>query len=428
MISIIKNERKRIFYCAYFLYLIATVLQSTTFTQYSVLAKIFILMRYLAFASACIKVLMDWYFDLIVKRIEHPENCYVEIVKKTAVYLFIMAISGIVSVVTGDNTLLFVAALLLAASGTQFDNIVQKSLKVQCVLMGSIVLCSAFHIIPDLLFKRADIPIRHALGYTYPSVMVTSCLFIFLLYVWNKNDYLSANEMLIIEVFNLMIYILTDSRTGFLVIGVAAMILWLMGKDKIQEKVLKKERYHREWIRRVGRNIYDYLAIYLTALLFILCAIMPSKVGQTVNRILTDRIRLTVNAIKNYGVHLFGNKIEWIGFGGATDTDSLLAEYNFVDSSYGYILVNYGIVILVLTILVFVVCCKYIRTMESNIRMFVFSIVILYCFIEPRLLELHVNNFLFVTVPALIWYCKEKRKYFRENRTIIYDKDKISKI
>lgn len=416
MISIVKRERKKIFYCAYFLYLIATVLQSTTFTQYSVLAKIFVFMRYLSFVAAGIKVFLDWYFDLAIKRVQNPENLNTEMGKKTAVYILTMAVSGIVSVVTGDNTLLFAAVLLLAAREIPFDDIVQKSLKIQCILMGSIVVCSAFHIIPDLLFKRADIPIRHALGYTYPSVMVTGCLFIFLLYVWNKNEYLSDIEVLIIETFNVLIYILTDSRTGFLVLGAAAIILWGMGKLKGSKNAMREEKHSVEWIRKIGRNAYDYMAVYLTALLLILCALMPFKAGQLINRILTDRIRLAANAIKNYGVHLLGNRIEWIGFGGSTDTDSLLAEYNFVDSSYGYILVNYGIIILILTLLVLVVCCKYIRRTKSNIRKFVFGIVILYCFIEPRLLEIHVNNFLFIAVPAVIWYCKEVRRKFLERK------------
>lgn len=33
--------------------------------------------------------------------------------------------------------------------------------------------------------------------------------------------------------------------------------------------------------------------------------------------------------------------------------------------------------------------------------MLYFGIVLLYCFIEPRLLEVHVNTFLFLLVPAL---------------------------
>lgn len=409
--KVIINKRKRkIFYSSYFLYMIATSFQSTMFTQYAVISSLFILMRYLAFGLAGIKVLWDLYCEWMEEKNSNTKVFERLVVKRICVYAVLMLVLGGVSIRTGDRTLLFVGALLIAAQGIKFDEIAEKSFWIQCILMAVVVISSSFNIIPDLLFKRQDIPIRHALGYTYPSVMVTSCLFIFLLYLWVRNSFLTNQEFVLAETLNLLVYKLTDSRTGFLAFAFVALILWGAGKQAIDSRLSKWVKSRESKICKVGIHIYDYLAVYLSVLLFLLCATMPLKITQILNNLLTDRIRLTADALQTYGVHLFGNAIQWIGFGGSTDTDSLLASYNFVDSSYGYILVNYGIIVFCITILLIILASKYVRKTQSKIRMFVFGVVVLYCFIEPRLLEIHVNNFLFLVVPAVTCLISHREK------------------
>lgn len=405
-----KNQMKKMFYTAYFLYVIATSLQSTMFTQYVVLDKLFILMRYISFGIAGIKTVLDLYYEWQAEKNKTERVFEMISFRRLLGYAVFMLLLGIVSLRTGDRTLLFVGVLLIASQKIVFDEIVRKSFWLQCGLMAVVVISSSFNIIPDLLFKRVDIPIRHALGYTYPSVMVTNCLFIFLLYIWMKNSFLTNQEFAAAEIFNLLVYKLTDSRTGFLAFGLVALILWAAGKPMVFQRVQKLSGGWKKRIHKVGAHVYDYLSVYLSAALFVLCAAMPLRITQIINNLLTDRIRLAASAFRNYGIHLFGNEIDWIGFGGSTDTDSLLDSYNFVDSSYGYILVNFGILIFCITILLVVASSKYVRKTESKIRMFVFGIVILYCFIEPRLLEIHVNHFLFLAVPAMcaaVDHCKK---------------------
>ena len=408
----------RIFYSAYVLYVVATVLQSTMFTEYAFLANVFVIMRYISFGVAGVKIAADLYYQYSLENKSKISLIGRTSTKKFIGYFVLMVILGIAALVTDDSTLLFVSVLLIASQGIEFDDIARKTLWLQSILMGIVVVSSSFNIIPDLLFKREDIPIRHALGYTYPSVMVTSCLFIFLLYLWLKNSSLSNQEFAAAEIFNFLVYKLTDSRMGFLTFGVIAAILWMIGKKPIREWIQKAGSRAGNKVKKFGGNIYDYLAVYLSAGLLMLCITMPLSITQLINNLLTDRIRLTANAIRNYGIHLFGSNIEWIGFGGSTDTDSLLARYNFVDSSYGYILVNFGIIIFCITIFLFVICSKYLRKTEGKIRCFIFGIVLLYCFIEPRLLEVHVNTFLFLLVPALTEFIN-KHANNKTNRKVL---------
>ena len=123
-----------------------------------------------------------------------------------------------------------------------------------------------------------------------------------------------------------------------------------------------------------------------------------------------------VQALKQYGILLLGQKIHWVGFGGfeADETDRLLDSYNFVDSSYGYVMINYGMIILVLVLVGAVLTGKYVRVHYSIMQTILFVGMLVYCFIEPRLLELHMNTMLFLAAPVL-----NRGRYAKMGKTII---------
>ena len=159
-------------------------------------------------------------------------------------------------------------------------------------------------------------------------------------------------------------------------------------------------------MKKFGCNIYDYLVVYLSAGLFLLCITMPLPITKLINNLLTDRIRLTANAIRNYGVHLFGNNIEWIGFGGSTDTDSLLASYNFVDSSYLRVLLDNGIIFLVLVLFAYSFFLYKLLIKKQYSILIVLISVLLLSFTEPWLIDVMYNPF--VLLGGIVFFRKSK--------------------
>ena len=51
--------RVLIFWCSYFMYLIATVFQTTMYNYNSNLFRVFVMLRYISFAGAGIKIVLD---------------------------------------------------------------------------------------------------------------------------------------------------------------------------------------------------------------------------------------------------------------------------------------------------------------------------------------------------------------------------------
>ena len=416
--NVIQKRKSVLFYCAYFMYLFATVMQSTMFTNYQTLSRCFVLLRYLACGIALIKIGLDLYFRW------RGEECSGQTVwyrgstaKRAIVYSFFLLLIGLASFVPDDRSLVFVAVLLLAADGLNVKSIFISTFWVQLVLLIGIVLSSSLGIIPDLLFKRTSIPIRHALGYTYPSVMMSYFCFTIFLYLWIRDCELTGKELAVLELTNYLLFLLTDSRTSFLLLLIGLPVCWLIGKyTRIFSKLdVMKDIRKIPVVSRLCAHLFDYLAVYLSLFLFLLCMLgLDNGFSRLVNSALSDRVYHMANAVSNYGIHLFGSNIDWIGFGGSLDTDSLMATYNFVDCSYGYILLNFGILIFVLMLALWVCINKYVRKKYNLGHMFILIMVLLYCFIEPRLLELQMNPFLLLIAPLAGGRSSEWKQLFRK--------------
>lgn len=418
MMEKLRKEKNRLFYLSYIMYSAATCIQMTMFTRYVMLSRILVWMRYVSFGLAAGKVLLDLCF---MWEREQREGWKRTLFQRRSVQKGILIAAVMLVLLAGallikDRTLLFVAILLFASEQVRTDRIFRISLWVQGILMAGVMFSSKVGLIPDLLFKRDKIPIRHALGYTYPSVAISSFAFLILVYLWLKKSAVSRKEMLYLETINFLLFILTDSRTGFLLLMLVILGDYLYGFCK-RSGLPDHDKVFGGFWRRIFTNCYDYLSLYLSAAFFGLCLLWPSSVSQFADRLLTNRIQYMAQAVRENGVHLLGTHVEWIGFGGAVNTDALLESYNFVDSSYGYILVNYGILIFIAVIVIMIVTAKSVRKREPGFRKYLFAVVVLYCLIEPRLLEIHLNPFLFLAVPAFHGLLRRRRRAFQKRRT-----------
>ena len=394
--------REKLFYTGLFLYCVPTILQTTLLVENPYFSELFIYLRYIAFGLGIILIAEEQIIWNSGKRIR-PEFADI---RRSMWCLGILAAAGISSLISGDRSFLACVIFIMAAGDMELDHIIKA---VFAMLAGTVLLtvglCEA-GAIEDLMFKRLDIPVRHALGFNYPSTVMSYLFFAVVLYCWIRKMKLSLAEFLIIEVLNAVLFKLTDSRFGFLMTAVVTVGVYVY--------MLIRRRYPEKDIfrNRIVSFLSDYFGIFMTMIAALLCAVSQTGFGQLMDRLLTKRIQYMVSGFRNYGVHLFGKHIEWIGFGGSDDTDSLLNSYNFIDNSYARVLINYGVLIFILTLVILVIVCRTVRMEYSDGRIFLILCVLLYSFIEPRLTDIYVNPFLFAAAPFIrgTFLGKEKRK------------------
>lgn len=411
-----------LFFFAYLIFMTATVLQTTMYTHVRVVPQLLIAMRYFAFVVAAVKVLLDLYTDLIRARGQRSKQLdWFSLVLK---YVVLSGIAVAVSYTADERSLAFLLVILLAARGVETEKIFRSTLWLQLFVAVFVFLSAAAGLIVDLRFERSGVFSRHALGYWFPSYLMSYYFFALLLLFWTQKKPLKPTTVALLEALNLLLFLLTDARLGLFVNTFLISVEFVRGVEKwraavhrLTEKVLAVPVLGP--VIRWGWALLPELACAFLALLF---KFPTTALTQKVDYLLSNRIYYAYTGVKNYGIHLLGNPIEWVGFGARADMSSVAKTYNFVDCSYIYILLYFGVIVFVgMLVAMFWVSAGFARG-NSYHKCFLYGLIFIYCFVEPRLLELNMNTFLFLTVP-LLTRPPALRRFTARSRHASHDKE-----
>ena len=397
-----EKRKEQLFFFAYIMFMVATVLQTTMYTDLAVVPQILIAMRYAAFMLAAVKVLWDLYGKL--KAVNGSRERLLDWGSVVLKYILMAALAVAVSVTADERSLAFLLVILLAAGGVKADKIFRVTLWLQIGLAVFVFFSAGTGIIEDLVFERSGTFNRHSLGYWFPSYLMSYYFFILLLLFWTQKKPLHWKTVALLEGFNLLLYLLSDARLGLLVNTCLLGAEFLRSVPSVRtrlQKAAEKVLGHR-FFGPVTKWGWALLPELLCAFLVVLIKFPTSKLALYTDYFLSNRIYYAIMGIDEYGIHLLGNDIEWIGYGARTDMFAIEKTYNFVDCSYVYILLYFGLLVFLgLLACLFWVSARLGRRGDVH-KAFLFGIIFLYCFVEPRLLELNMNTFLFLMTPLLV--------------------------
>lgn len=366
MVNVKRTEL--LFYIGWFFFSISVILELTDFSinsgEISLLLK---LLRYVGYAFCCLKLLT-------------------EIEKKWRVVLavLLMGLVFISSITSTNKTMMLYSLVLLASDHVNAKNIMKMSLMIQGGILGIIVGLSQTGILRDYLFVRGEGHYRHGLGFSWTTTAPILFFFFTLIFVYLKREKCSILQITLFEIINVWFYKKTDSRMVCLLASVflCFVLMQIFNKNK--------------W-----RIISKYKKIYISSPMIICCFSLLLFVAYNektifwtrLNTILSGRLQLGTNAIAEFGVSLFGNNIEWIGFNSKMPTAVEAIGYNYVDSSYLQLGLNYGVVFLIMVLLIYVVVMKRAVKIEDYWLICVISVILIFSITEPRLMNLAFNPF-----------------------------------
>ena len=122
---------------------------------------------------------------------------------------------------------------------------------------------------------------------------------------------------------------------------------------------------------------------------------------EMIDETITGRLGLGNIGIKEYGITLFGQDIPMVGMGGSTEVQE---DYFFIDSSYLFILLRYGIIFLFIVFIVYgCICYKY---RNDTVLMICITLLAISCFIDHHMMEEAYNPLgyaLFAKAGGMIW-------------------------
>ena len=132
---------------------------------------------------------------------------------------------------------------------------------------------------------------------------------------------------------------------------------------------------------------------------------------ERINKFSSNRLQYTNLAIHKYKFHFFANVIVWIGLTSVYAGSYTMSDYNYVDSSYLQILLDYGFLFFSLFLYGFYRLAKYHVKIENGLMCYIILCIAVHSFNSPQLLMIAYNIFLLQFVEILLPNKKEKRKY-----------------
>lgn len=267
----------------------------------------------------------------------------------------------------------------------------RKLLKIYLAINGAIVLlafCSAFlGVIENLQYGQGERGIRNSFGIVFPTDFAAHIFFMTLVFFYLMGERLRWYHHMLTLAVAAVVFHFCNTRLDCTCLVLTVFIFGtgngIMGAKRSGWRVKETWRRCWIWIGSVSMVIIAALSIGLTMLY--------PKVGgalEELNKLVSGRLRLGADGIERYGFKPFGQVVEFIGFGGSTES---VGAYSFVDCSYMYVLLRYGVVFLAVLLGIAVYSCY--RNRHDLYFLYAMTLVAINCAIAHHILQLEYAPF-----------------------------------
>lgn len=252
--------------------------------------------------------------------------------------LLIIATFSISTLVTKQNGFLINFCLVfILCKYIEFKKLLIAFLWLSLISLIVIYLGDLFDIYPDLSIDlfREDGKERHLMGFSFPTLLPNYFFHFVLCYIIIRGTNIRIAELILIVFLNYYLFYMTDTRAVYYLINLLCLLLFLNKFWKIN--------YRSKWgIGFLFRfsTLFSYTICFLTAV-YLQCT-FSSQIDWmlAIDKALSGRLWLGNHGFNEYGIHLFGANVEYVGFSDVTETRG----YFYIDSSFQQLLINYGII------------------------------------------------------------------------------------
>lgn len=292
---------------------------------------------------------------------------------------------------SGYSELLILLILLVGGSNVQIRSIVRTHFVVYGVVAATAIVCSLTGIIENYSINSGT-SVVYALGNTYPKDFAAGILSLLFDFTYLKADKWKARYSLLYIFIAYVLYRITHARTSSILIVVLAAIQLLLltpVKDKITNNIL----------RRIIGALFTVFATVSIAV-----QLLFGKVNNAflsfLNVLLTYRLAYGYQAIKKYGLQLWGRRIDFVGAGWGTKITPT-NSYFYVDNGYLQCALLYGIAVLTAICLGYYYMATSKKTKDDYELTIILMFYSIWGIIEPRIFYLIYAPFL-VAIGAVL--------------------------
>ena len=314
----------------------------------------------------------------------------------------IMLVLSVYAMYTGPQKLpIFYFVLIATAVKTDFRKIVKIFLFIQAttfVIYLSLALLGIMGSGEVVEVGR----IRSYLGYGWVNRASYNLLFMSLELLYLRKRALDPVLAIILSAVNWFVYVKTHTvfsmAITFMIIAYGT-IYYFYSKSDRKIKFFKKNRKRDYYLLLTA-----FLVLIVAGIALILIFKSSSPFLYKLNRFVTGRLELGKKAIDRYGLHLGGNKLQWIGsstllFGLAEGND-----YFYVDNGFLQIALEFGLIFTAFVLFMYTAAIK----KAVSLKDYSFAAIVLFLgmvfVFEPYVIDFALNPFVIyyfskITIP-----------------------------
>lgn len=338
--------------------------------------------------------------------------------------------------------------MLVSAKDVPFRKILQIYLLMNISIMGLAFIASLLGIIENLAYTSADLGsgrYRYSFGCVYTTDFAAHIFFMlltaFYLYQEKLRWYHYIGTFAVAGIIYYFCYAKLDTICITLLglfFGGYHVLQWQSKREKTEvpeiqimqltPALLDRGKCGKEHKKFIFKRTMAYLkwkcnwrkfALISMPVLAILMYYLSVSYEQDneflemLNDMITGRLSLGNKGLKDYGISLFGQDVPMVGFGGAT---TIKEDYFFIDSSYLYILLRYGIIFLCMVFFIYGTICY--KCKQDTTLMLAIVLLAISCFIDHHIMEEAYNPLgyaLFASPAVMMPESKNKEKYPSEH-------------
>lgn len=229
------------------------------------------------------------------------------------------------------------------------------------------------------MFMNADSGYRFSLGFNYVSFAAQRLFFALCTYLMFRGKRISYLELLALLLATIYMYQQTSTTSPFylsiLILTYAFFSIKIFKKDFIIENF---------WVKTLAH----YGFILALAIILYFCFYSSGNLFHLVDQFTHNRLRLSVDGFRNFGVPLFGQQISFKTldmFGNFT------SNYNYIDSSFVQLLVIDGLIVNAFMLLALTKVMKYFVSIQKDIVLACLGIMIIHGMFDPQMLVLRYS-------------------------------------
>lgn len=259
--------------------------------------------------------------------------------------------------------------LIIGAKGISFNKIVRLHIYVSVGIVILAMLGVKIGIIEHIVYYRNG-KARYAFGSVYCTDFAARIFYITTSYAYLKNKQIKFKDIVIFTILAWFIYTYCGARldTISMILVIVSLLVYLLISS------IKKDWIEKVKLGFIEKTVLIY-SIPICALISFYTTINYSIYNKTMvklNSILSERLELGLLGIKKYGIKLLGQPVTMKGNGGTTKQ---ITNYFFIDSSYLYIMLCYGLIVLFIVSIYFVCLNK--RMINEGNLFFVWAVLII---------------------------------------------------